>query len=314
MNKKWEDSKGMVHSGLCLGTKDEYDVIECSSCGFKHVIPIPTDEFLSEYYKNDFIKKRLDKVSSAKFYKKMEEDVPWWEIFYNEKYDLFEKYIVKKRKSILDIGSGLGFFLKCGKDRGWKTLGVEPSSESYNYSKKLGLDIANQYLNEKNYQEIGKFDVVHMHEVIEHLPDPVSMIKLGKNMLNDGGLICIISPNDFNPLQKVYVKSSGEKKWWISPPEHINYFDFSSIRKLLEGEGFSIIEQTSTFPLELFLLMGDNYIGNHELGDKIHSKRKYFEMKMFNTSNEEIRRNLYQDFSKLGLGREFMIIAKLNLI
>lgn len=52
----------------------------------------------------------------------------------------------------------------------------------------------------------------------------------------------------------------------MSPPEHINYFNFESITRLLERNGFSIIEITSTFPLELFLLMGDNYIGNNEIG------------------------------------------------
>lgn len=308
MDKKWKDTNGKVHSGTCLGSKDEYNVIKCSACGFKHVIPIPTEEFLSNYYTEDFVKNR-----PKGFYKKIEEDVPWWEIIYNEKYDLLEKYITKQNKSILDIGSGLGYFLKCGKERGWKTVGVEPSLESFDYSMKHGLEIINEYLDEKNYQKLGKYDVVHMHEVIEHLPDPVSMINLGMGMLNPGGLLCIVSPNDFNPLQEAFMKSGKTDQWWISPPEHINYFNFSSISKLLKENGFNILEQTSTFPLELFLLMGDNYIGNSKIGKEIHSKRKQFEMTMYKTGNEEIRRKLYKNISDLGLGRELIIIGQANI-
>jgi len=307
MDKKWKDTNGKVHSGAYLGSKNEYNVIECSACGFKHIIPIPTEEFLSNYYRKDFIKNR-----PAGNFKRVEEDSDWWKIIYNEKYDLFEKHIKKQKPSILDIGSGLGYFLQRGKDRGWQTLGVEPSEESYDYSQNRGLNIINEYLNEQNYQDLGKFDVVHMHEVLEHLPDPTNMIKLAKNMLNPGGLICIVSPNDFNPLQEAFVKNEKFIKWWIAPPEHINYFNFSSIIQLLENHVFTILEQTSTFPLELFLLMGDNYIGNHELGRTMHSKRKYFEMTMLNTGNEKLRRKIYHAFSEIGVGREFCIIAKLN--
>ncbi|MBC8179808.1 class I SAM-dependent methyltransferase [candidate division KSB1 bacterium] len=301
MHKEWQG-----HTGEILGSKNKFDVIECENCDFKHVVPIPTEDFLSEYYKNSFVKNR-----PSGFYKKMEDDVPWLEIFYNEKYDLFEKHIKKQKPSILDIGSGLGYFIKCGKDRGWQAIGVEPSIESYNYSKKLGLVVVNEYLDEKNYQDLGKIDVVHMHEVLEHLPDPSNMIKLAKNMLNPGGLICIVSPNDFNPLQKAFVKIYDDEKWWISPPEHINYFDFSSIKNLLEKNGFTIVEQTSTFPLEIFLLMGENYISNDKVGKMIHSKRVRFERNINKNGYEEIRRNMYRKLSEIGIGREFCVIGKL---
>lgn len=40
---------------------------------------------------------------------------------------MFEKYLSKKQRRILDIGCGPGFFLKFGKERSWKTFGIEPS-------------------------------------------------------------------------------------------------------------------------------------------------------------------------------------------
>jgi len=300
MHKEWQG-----HSGEILGSKNNFDVIECVNCGFNHVVPIPTEEFLSEYYKKDFVNNR-----QIGFYKKVEKDVPWWEIFYNEKYDLFEKHVNKEDRSILDIGSGLGYFLKRGKERGWVTFGIEPSDDSCDYSKKHGLKIANEYLNENNYQDLGKFDVVHMHEVLEHLPNPIKLIKLVKKMLNPDGLVCIVSPNDYNPLQEAFVKNSETPKWWIAPPEHINYFDFSTINNILKSNGFTVVEQTSTFPLELFLLMGDNYVAESNIGKLIHSKRVTLETTLYDKGYENIRRAMYRKFAEIGLGREFVIIGR----
>ena len=44
------------------------------------------------------------------------------------------------------------------------------------------------------------------------------------------------------------------KPWFLTPPEHINYFNHNSIAKLYKKNKFDILNQTSTFPIELFLL------------------------------------------------------------
>ena len=308
MKKEWIDNLRTNHSGEVFGIKDEYSVIDCEKCGFKHVIPIPSEEFLNDYYTKYFVKNR-----PGKFYKKMEQDVPWLQIMYSEKYDLFEKHLPKSRRSILDVGCGLGYFLKTGIDRGWQTFGVEASIESATYARKFGIEILNEYLNDSNYLKLGQYDVIHMHEVLEHLPNPIEMINVVKKMLNPGGFICIVSPNDFNPLQEAFIANYKYTKWWISPPEHINYFNFTSIRNLLTKQDFKIIEQTATFPLEIFLLMGDNYIGNSEIGKTIHKKRVNFESNLYNNGYENIRRDLYHKFSEMEIGREFCIIGKLKI-
>jgi 2-polyprenyl-3-methyl-5-hydroxy-6-metoxy-1,4-benzoquinol methylase len=303
--KSWKDEKQNIHKGKALGSKNGFDVIECNNCGYKHCIPIPTKEFLENYYKDKFVKNR-----PSGFYEKVERDYPWLNILYNEKYDVFEKHIKSDSRRILDIGSGLGFFLKTGKDRGWDVCGVEASTESVEYSNRHGIDVRNFYLDKSNFSGLGTFDVVHMHEVIEHLPSPLDAVNMAAEMLCEGGLLCIASPNDFNLLQEAFVSDDNLEKWWISPPEHINYFDFNSIQNLLKNNGFKVLDTTTTFPLELFLLMGSNYIGNNEIGSNIHQMRVNFETNLKNSGNEFFRRKLYKNLSELGIGREFVIFAK----
>ena len=66
-------------------------------------------------------------------------------------------------------------------------------------------------------------------------------------------------------------------EWWVFPPNHINYFSHDSLQELLRGCGYKIIHWTSSFPLDMFLLFGDQYVGNPKLGRECHNKRVKFE-------------------------------------
>jgi len=297
---------GVEHYGTVIDSKEGFDVIECEACWFKHIIPIPTPEESEKLYKEDFYS-----TEKPKYFKEVEEDLEWWNLAYLNYYQLFEKYCPKGSRRLLEIGSGPGYFLKCGEELGWECLGFEPSEQAYEYSQKLGVRVVNEFFDESNADKYGKFDVVYLHTVIEHLPDPISLIKTAKRALKPGGIICIIAPNDYNPLQNILREKLGYDPWWVAPPQHINYFDFESIKKLLERLGFEIIESTGTFPMEFFLLSGDNYVGNDELGRKCHLKRKIFETNMYKYGSEQLN-SIYKRLSDNNIGREFIIIGKVK--
>ena len=297
---------GVEHHGEVIDTKEGFDVIECKTCGFKHVIPIPTPGELEKLYKEEFYS-----TEKPKYFKDTEEDLEWWETTYRNYYELFEKYCPKGSRRLLEIGSGPGYFLKCGKELGWDVFGFEPSKQAYEYSQKFGINVVNDFFSGRNAGKYGKFDVVYMNTVIEHLPDPVSLIKTAMTVLNPGGVICVIAPNDYNPLQNILRENLDYEPWWVVPHHHINYFDFESIKKLLEGLGLEIVESTGTFPMEFFLLSGDNYVGNDELGRKCHFKRKTFETNMYRYGIEQLNM-VYKALADNGIGREFVVIGRVK--
>lgn len=297
---------GVKHYGIKVDSKIGYDIIECEVCGFKHVIPIPTPEELHTLYKDEFYS-----TEKPKYFKDVEEDVEWWEMTYRNYYQTFERYCKLEMRRLLEIGSGPGYFLKCGKELGWDVVGFEPSKQAYEYSTKFGLEIVNDFFSKNSVVEYGKFDVVYMNTVIEHLPDPISLLKIAKDVLNPNGIICIIAPNDYNPLQNILRYDLDYDPWWVVPQHHINYFDFVSIERVLEKLGFEIMESTGTFPMEFFLLSGDNYVGNDKLGRKCHFKRKEFEMNMYKYGNEQLNM-IYKSLADNGIGREFVVIGGKN--
>lgn len=297
---------GVEHIGEVIDSKDGFDVIECETCGFKHVIPIPTPEELEKFYKEEFYS-----TEKPNYFKDTVEDLEWWEMSYRDYYQMFEKNCPNGGKRLLEIGSGPGYFLKCGKELGWDVVGIEPSKQAYDYSQKFGVKVVNDFFSENNTDEYGKFDVLYMNTVVEHVPDPISLIKATRNLLNSGGIICIIAPNDYNPLQNILRENLGYDPWWVVPDHHINYFDFESIQKLVEKFGFEIVESTGTFPMEFFLLSGDNYVGNDVLGRTCHLKRKAFEMNMSKYGSGQLNM-IYKALADYGIGREFVVIGRKN--
>jgi SAM-dependent methyltransferase len=299
--KQWQDHKGKV-----IDSVKDFDVIDCETCGFKHIIPLRDEIQAASYYENEFYQAKGDYI------KNHTEDLEWWTVEHNEKYDLFDHHLNKHAsKKIMDIGSGPGYFLKVGKDRGWEVTGIEPGKHAYQFStQKLGLDIFNGFFSVQNHKDFGTFDVVHINNVLEHITDPRQFLKLTYGILNPYGLICVTVPNDFNPLQKIIVDLYKKDRWWVSPKEHVNYFNMDSLSFLMKSSGFEPFYRTASFPLEFFILMGDDYIGDNSLGRKIHARRKHFDLNFDKAGATNKKREIYNTLAKLGLGREITFIGR----
>jgi SAM-dependent methyltransferase len=295
------------HKGVMLDSVEGFEVIDCSTCGFKHIIPIPTAEEIENAYRQ-----RYYSTEKPLYFEHTKEDLDWWNLVYGERYDLFEKLLPSESRRILDVGSGPGFFLLHGKQRSWQTMGIEPSKQAVAYSRKLGLEIVEDFLTEQVAEKLGVFDVIYMSNVLEHIPNPKEMLILAAGMISSDGLLYIDVPNDYNPFQYVLRTGCGYRPWWVSPPHHINYFDFDSLERLFTSCGFDVVSRHTTFPIDIFLLMGDNYVGNDALGRQCHSKRKVLEFNLAKAGMGDLKRKLYKAFASLGIGREAQIIGRKN--
>lgn len=298
--RSWE-----LHEGEVLDTIRGFDVLRCERCGFSHVIPIPTTDELVHAYKEDYYS-----VEKPLYLARYEEDLEWWNLVYAERYDFLEALLPTSRRRLVDIGSGPGHFLKLGLSRGWEVLGIEPSRQAAEYSSGRGVPVTQVFLTAANVDEFGTFNAVNMHEVLEHIPDPQEMLGLAGRLLGPGGVLSVIVPNDYNVLQVLLRAELGFSPWWVAPPHHINYFDPSSLAELVGRKGFTVLHQSTTFPLELFLLMGDNYVGSNPVGRTIHSKRKRMELNLSRAGANGLKLQIYSKLAELGIGRELILYAR----
>lgn len=293
------------HPGKIIDSKNGFDILECVSCGFKHIMPIPTADELENVYRHEYYSK-----DKPMFLQQSNEDVAWWNLVYSDRFDTFEEHLSDSKRRILDVGSGPGFFLKHGKDRGWITQGIEPSKQATKHARSLGLSIVEDFLSESSVAQFEPFDVVHASEVLEHISDPTLLLTLIHGLLKPGGIICLSVPNDYNPFQQTVRDVDNYDPWWLAPPHHINYFNFKSLNRLLSNLGFDVFLQEATFPIDMFLLMGDKYVGDDALGRQCHKKRMRMEMQLAESGNNELRRAWYRSMADLGIGREVCLFAK----
>jgi hypothetical protein len=82
------------------------------------------------------------------------------------------------------------------------------------------------------------------------------------------------------------------------------------MEKLLINAGFKILRRHATFPLELFLLMGDDYVGNENIGLACHERRMRMEERLRDGGAADLLENFYADLAQRGFGREMILYAR----
>ncbi|MCX6327715.1 MAG: hypothetical protein NT144_13875 [Bacteroidia bacterium] len=140
--KKWHS-----HEGTIAASSNGFDLIDCKFCGFKHIIPIPTAEELEQAYQHDYYTKE-----KPLYIERFRDDLDWWNIVYSQRYEILERHLPDSHRSLLDIGSGPGYFLLNGQKRGWNVRGIEPSVQAAEHSRNLGFEVNNTFFLKKLLQ------------------------------------------------------------------------------------------------------------------------------------------------------------------
>lgn len=302
-----------MHNGKEIAKKDNKKVIECEQCGFKHLSPIPTDKELDHFYKKEYFNLTKKGNRAPEIRKQMQggveakKEVNWInDTLYQDIFYIANMWNIND-KSLLDIGCGNGELLKFMRCRGWGVVGIEPSKDA---TERIdGIEIYNKMLGEFILSGTNKkFSFISMLNVLEHVPNPKEFLEQSKILLKDDGLICIRVPNDFTTIQSEAELKTSKSKWWVAVPDHINYFNKNSLEQLLYKVGFDIIYSTTEFPMEMFILMGDNYVDDPKKGSICHKNRVNFEMSLPNN----LRRDFNTKMSELGWGRNLLIFGKLR--
>jgi SAM-dependent methyltransferase len=226
-----------------------------------------------------------------------------------DRLEILETLLPPDRRRLLDVGCGPGFFLQTALRRGWLAHGIEPSREAAAHARALGALVTEGFFNDASAAALGRFDAIHLSNVLEHVPDPAHLLHLAHGVLEPGGAICVTVPNDFSPLQIAGRAAVGANDWWVAPPHHLNYFNFDSLTGLIARSGFAAKARTTSFPMEAFLMMGENYVDDPALGRACHNRRKKFDLAFEAAGLKETRRNFYRALAELGIGREAVVIA-----
>ncbi len=221
---------------VCKATdfKPIYDntLLKCGSCGFVTANMDIDSKVLSQTYTENYFKgeEYIDYLSDREILQT------------NFKKRL--RYILKRINNstittILEIGCAYGFFAEVINEvfPKIKYVGYDVVPEAIEYGRnKLKQNlICGDYLEAKVDEKLSD---IFMWDVIEHLPNPDKFIEKASKELQKGGRI-YITTGDIECL----IPRMQKAKWrMIHPPSHLHYFSKRTLSKLLENNGFKIID------------------------------------------------------------------------
>lgn len=185
----------------------------------------------------------------------------YWKTEKLEKTDYFlwiRDHLLKfelKGKTFLDIGCGDGF-LASNFVKNFETYGIDISENALKKAEMQGIRTECIDLNiQKLSFENEFFDNVTCFEVLEHLTDPVGVIKEISRVLKKNGLFVVSVPNILNIINRIFflfgnftdVMDIAHKNNELFS-EHIKIFSQDKLEKLLKIENFEVLERHYFFP------------------------------------------------------------------
>jgi len=290
---------------------DIHKVIECKTCGFKHIYPIPSQKELDNFYKEKYFRE----VKPVAYENICDADILNVKMSISKDENLqsiYEKVIELKQSDsmgIVDIGCGNNLLSYLFKNKGWKEYIIEPSKDAGTYLKRFDLNVINKPIEEVDIASFEDISFINLQFVLEHITSPLQILEKAYDLLSPGGIIRICVPNDFSAGQMAYMDYFNEKPRWICLPDHINYFNFDSLNNILTKIGFNEVYRTTDFPLELLLMGGINYYGSGVEQQKVSPFIANFQGALINTGRKETLQAFYETLAKVSFGRNIYMYA-----
>ena len=154
----------------------------------------------------------------------------------------------------LDVGCAQGHLLGELVIQGWECIGIDSDAADVATCIGRGLDAVELDISTDLPASLGSFDLVVFADVLEHLPDPIRVLRNVHSLLNPGARVVISIPNIAHlsvRAQLLFGRFQYSDRG-ILDRTHLRFFTRRTIKELLTDTGFSIHQTTaSAVPLEL---------------------------------------------------------------
>jgi SAM-dependent methyltransferase len=211
-----------------LFLKNGIPIIECDTCHHRYADVKNLENHLEEVYSDEYFFEGKDGYPNYLESEKLLIKAG------NRYARLVSKYT--KKGCMLDVGSAAGFIMRGFEMDGWKCVGVEPNKTMASYGREhFHFDIQTGSL--ENYTSNQQFDLISMIQVIGHFYDLQQAVQNVKNLLKPNGLVLIESWN----MNSLIARLLGSRWHEYSPPSVLHWFSDSTLKQLLEKQGFKLI-------------------------------------------------------------------------
>lgn len=239
------DLRSYAVKEMMFGSGEAFDYVRCDDCGTVQIQPIPQD--LSPYYPQGYYSLRPLDLRPAPawkawgrsarldlYLKGWDLESLWRPLFGARDFYPWLKALGAQRDwRVLDLGAGNGSFLRDLWEHGYTRLqGADPYlAADLDYPgafrvQKAGLDAVQ-----------GPFDMISLHHVLEHLPDPQAALRQARGLLAPGGKLLIRIPlADSEAFERYGVH-------WVNwdAPRHLHLLTRKAMGRLAAAAGLKVV-------------------------------------------------------------------------
>jgi 2-polyprenyl-3-methyl-5-hydroxy-6-metoxy-1,4-benzoquinol methylase len=208
-----------------------FAVVRCPQCRLHYTNPRPDELSIGRFYPDDYRPHRKSRKASRP---------PDRSLFtWITGSDCPERRGVLPRREpgrLLDFGCGGGSFLERMRDLGWDVTGVDASPATVRMLRDdLRLRAIEGSLPHAELRP-GSFDCVTMWHSLEHVHEPLAVLRSAFRLLAPGGHVVVAVPN----IDSWPAKGFGGEWFGLDLPRHLTHFDPASLRSMLGLAGFRV--------------------------------------------------------------------------
>ena len=215
-----------------LVSNAEFQIQNCTKCGFKATNPRPDAAEIGQYYQSDQYISHSDTKQGlvSQLYHTVRK------ITVQQKVKLINQ-LQPQKGSLLDIGCGQGYFLEASKSAGWRVEGVEPDSYARaQASERNHIKVVSSISDLADNTSVA---VTSMWHVLEHVHTLQSTLSWIRDHTQPKGYLIVAVPNYQSWDANYY------KQYWAAfdVPRHLYHFGPDQMKGLLKRNGFTVKEQ-----------------------------------------------------------------------
>lgn len=207
-----------------------FAVVRCDECGLQFTSPRPDPATIGQFYPETYRPHRRPKLK-----KRQARWAPWAA--------LFGRPCVERRTlpwhgagRLLDFGCGGGSFLERMHSQGWHVTGMDNSEAAVERVRRdLGIPVFAGTLPNDDLPA-GEFDVITMWHSLEHVHEPLTVLRAAYDLLAPGGRIVVAVPN----IDSAPARRFGPAWFGLDLPRHLTHFTPPTLRRMLERAGFAV--------------------------------------------------------------------------
>ncbi len=210
-------------------------LVRCARCGFAQPNRMPT---LSRFFERMY-----DQRWSAEWVAQ-ESESTYKDVIFRRILSELDRRVATAERSLLDIGCHAGRFLTLAREAGWRVEGTEINERTAAHAATRSGAVVHRLAAERLSELPRRFDAATMTDVLEHIPEPVTLLSIVRRRIADGGWVAVKVPCGPAQLRKETWRArlnAGYRATIADNLVHVNHFSPAALHLALERAGFDQI-------------------------------------------------------------------------